>query len=80
MTAAKKPHWFPVLTDAKWISRVRKDYPLDTAGMGDDALRDEYADGWKYADTWDHLGDARQDYEYLADAYLKLLAKTRETK
>lgn len=70
-----KPWWFPVLTDDAWIACVREDYPDDTQGMDDDEIRDVYADGWKYADTWDHLGDARAEYEKLADAYLALLAK-----
>jgi hypothetical protein len=39
-------------------------------------VRDTYAGGYKYADTWDHLGDARHDYEQLADAYLDLLKRS----
>lgn len=34
---------------------------------------DEELTGRKYSDTWDHLGDARDEYEKLADAYLALL-------
>lgn len=69
-----KPWWFPVLADHQWANRIRADYPEHTVGMDDDAIRDEYADGWKYADVWDHLGDARADYEKLADDYLQLVA------
>lgn len=72
---ADKPWWFPQLTDAAWLARVRADYPDDTSGMSDDWIHGRYADGWKYADTWDNLGDARKEYEKLADAYLELLAK-----
>lgn len=75
----EKSWWFPVLADAAWCARLRTDYPEATEGMDDEALRDEYAHGWKYADTWDHLGDARAEYEKLADAYLALLAKTGES-
>lgn len=31
--------------------------------------------GWKYSDTWDHLGDAREHFEALADAFLALVEK-----
>lgn len=68
-----KPNWWPQLMDDEWRSRLRSDYPEDTAGMSDDALNEHYGAGWKYVDTWDHLGDARQDYEALADAFLKLV-------
>lgn len=68
------PWWFPQLADAEWVARIRKDYPEQTTGMSDDWVRDAYSDGWKYVDTWDHLGDARAGYEHLADAYLELLA------
>jgi hypothetical protein len=73
----EKPWWFPVLVDAEWVARIRSDYPDDTSGMDDDDIKDRYAEGWKYADTWDHLGDARAEYEQLADAYLELVAKVR---
>jgi hypothetical protein len=69
------PWWFPVITDSKWVANIRKDYPENTANMDDDEVRDHYADGRKYVDTWDHLGDARDEYEALADAYLKLLTE-----
>lgn len=67
---------FLTLTDDAWIASVRADYPEETAGMSDDCVRDTYAHGCKYADTWDHLGDAREDYEQLADAYLDLLTRS----
>lgn len=73
-TQDEKPWWFPQLADAAWCARIRSEYP-EAASLDDDEIRDEYADGWKYADTWDHLGEARAEYEKLADAYLELLAK-----
>jgi hypothetical protein len=68
------PWWFPVLTDAAWMARLRKDYPDEAGDMDDDELREYYAGGWKYSDTWDHLGDARAEYQALADSYLEALA------
>lgn len=68
-----KPWWWPQLMDDEWRASLRADYPEDTAGMDDDDLNAKYGeDGWKYVDTWDHLGDARQQFEALADAFLKL--------
>lgn len=67
--------WEPVLTDAVWIASVRADYPEDCAGLEDEEVRERYADGQKYQTTWDHLGDAREEYEPLADAFLALRAE-----
>lgn len=75
MTQNEKPWWFPELTDDAWLARIRAEYPEETAELDDDTVRDEYANGRKYADTWDHLGDARDQFEELADAYLAILAK-----
>jgi hypothetical protein len=75
-----KPWWIPELTDAAWCARIREDYPEDAADSDDDTIRDEYADGWKYADTWDHLGDAREQFEQLADAYFALTAELAKEK
>jgi hypothetical protein len=75
-TNEDRPYWFPMLTDAAWIARIRADYPDRTEGMSDEWVRETYANGCKYADTWDHLGDARHDYKMLADAYLDLLKRT----
>jgi hypothetical protein len=74
MSDELKPWWFPEITDAAWCDRIRKDYPEDAAGMDDDDIREQYADGCKYADLWDHVGDARSQFEALADAYLSMLA------
>ena len=72
---SEKPWWFPELTGATWCARIRADYPDDAGSMTDDEIRDEYADGNKYADTWDHVGDAREQFEALADAYIALLSR-----
>ena len=73
-----KPWWNPKLIDHEWCEDTRKDYPSD-AHLDDDALRDKYANGWKYQTLWDHIGDARKEHEKLADAYLALLANTPPT-
>lgn len=66
------PYWWPERTDEKWIKRIRKDYPDSTSMMSDEAIRYEYAHDARYADVWDHVGDARWDYAQLADAFLSL--------
>ena len=73
MTTDEKPWWFPEVTDAAWVERMRMEYPDETAAKGDDEVREYFADGAKYATTWDHVGDAYDEYEKLADAYLALL-------
>jgi hypothetical protein len=70
-----KPWWFPVLCDENYYKQLRDDYP-ESAGMSDDELHEDYADGRKYAVTWDHTGDAYDEYEKLADAYIELLKET----
>jgi hypothetical protein len=37
---------------------------------------DDDDDGFAFSVTWDHLGDARQQYDALAKAFLDLVAKT----
>jgi len=72
----EKPWWWPQLVNAEWRTQIRKDYPEDVSGWGDDQIDDTYADGWPYVDLWDHLGDARADWEQLANAFLKLVEET----
>lgn len=71
-----KPYWWPQPVNQEWRDRIRKDYPEEAADMDDDTIDDTYGNGWKYADLWDHLGDARADYEKLADAFLQMVAET----
>lgn len=66
---------FPTPTDAAYIARLREDYPEVCDGKSDDWVIDHYnPNGCKYVEQtlWDHLGDAGNDYERLADAYLAL--------
>ena len=72
---AGKPFWYPQPTDEAWVARIRADYPEETRDLSDGEVREEYAEGWKYETLWDHLGDARADYESLADAFLALRAQ-----
>jgi hypothetical protein len=72
---AEKPWWFPQLADAAYFARLRDDYP-DKAGLTDADLNAYFnPNDLKYVDTWDHLGDAREQFEALADAYLALLSR-----
>ncbi|NNW55473.1 MULTISPECIES: hypothetical protein [unclassified Roseobacter] len=70
-----KPWWWPQRVDQEWLQRLRQDYP-DKADWSDDSLIDYFNDGrMKFSDTWDHLGDARDEYEKLASAFLDLVEK-----
>ena len=64
--------WEPEPTDQDWIERIRSDYPEETENMSDEDIRFRYADGQKYATTWDTLGDAYAAYERLADKYWEM--------
>lgn len=66
-----RPYWYPTLCDGAYCARLREDYP-DDAHMSDEELCEEYNDGLKYSITWDHAGDAYDEYEPLADAFLEL--------
>ena len=67
-----KPWWFPRPTDAAWCAYIRSEYD-DAADLSDDEIRNKYAEGQEYATTWDHCGDAYEQFKELADAYLALL-------
>ena len=77
---SEKEWWEPVLTDAAWVASIREEYPEECEGLGDDGVREEYADGWKYCTLWDNLGDAREEHEALADAYMALRAENAALK
>lgn len=74
---SKNAWWLPILADEKWCTRIRSNYPNDAA-MDDESLRNKYANGRKYAVTWDHLGDAYDQFESLADAYRALVKRVKE--
>lgn len=77
LDAMEQEWWFPVLTEEKWLARIRKDYPED-ASRSDEVLREDYADGGKYQTLWDHTGEAYAQWEKIADAHLALIAAHRE--
>jgi len=73
-----RPWWFPVLVDDEYFKRLRDDYP-DKSHLSDSELNEYFNEyGRKYSVLWDHLGDAYEEYEKLADAYLSLLAQLQE--
>ena len=72
---SEREWWEPVVTDEEWLAEKRADYPDECAGLDDDDVREKYADGLKYQTLWDNLGDARDEHEALADAYLALRAE-----
>ena len=74
---SEKQWCYPKRTDKDWVHRTRNDYPEDTKEMSDDGVRDYYADGLKYQNLWDNLGDAVEEHEALADAYLASEARIK---
>lgn len=73
--------WEPELADDDYVARLRADYPEKCDGMSDEWVRDHFnPTGGKYIVTWDHVGDAYQQFEALADAYLALRAQSEEGK
>jgi hypothetical protein len=71
----ERPWWWLEETTAAWCQRVREDYPDDANNMDDEEVRETYADGNKYADTWDHLGDARESIDHMMDVLNALAAR-----
>ena len=69
--------WEPKLVGHETVARLRESYP-ETAHLDNAELLIHYGyEGHKYENSalWDHTGDAQDDYERLADAYLRLLSK-----
>ena len=75
----ENPWWFPVLCDEAYFARLREDYP-ENADWSDDELHSYYNDSRKYQCLWDHTGDAYEEWEPLADAYLALVQQRLEQK
>ena len=69
--------WYPQLTDSTFVAALRRDYPRD-AQLSDESLIRKYAEGRKYAVTWDHVGDAYEQFEQVADAYLAALDQLKK--
>lgn len=65
-------------TDAAYIARLRSDYPDRCEGKSDEQVKSIYnPEGFRYVECtlWDHIVDAAEDFERLADAYLELKAQ-----
>ena len=76
MMTEEKPWWWPVLTDEAWCNEMRQEFSEEIEEDDDDeTIRGDYANGMKYANTWDHTGDAAEEHEKLADAFLKLVER-----
>ena len=65
-----KPFWWPVPTDAAWGAQMRVDYP-ENAAFDDELMRQYYNHGRRYETPWDHIGEAYEEYEPLADLIIK---------
>jgi hypothetical protein len=78
---AEKPSWYPTICDKEYCKRLRQEYPEYDKDSDDEELIDYFNEGRKYEILWDHIGDAYEEYEPLADAFLKqqaLLDKAAE--
>ena len=77
-----KPWWWPEPADHTWCECARICYGKDCAGLDDDAIRAKYNFGRKFLTGWDCIGDARDEYELLAESFLgafELLSEVRKT-
>jgi|GEM_PF-6581190 len=73
MSKYKKEFWYPKLVDADYVQGLREDYPEEIEDdWDDDVVRDQFDCTSKYAQLWDNIGDAYDDFEPLADAFLEL--------
>lgn len=77
MNNKEKPYWYPQKTDSEWAEQMRRDMP-EYQHFSDDDLREKFADGKKYHVLWDHTGDAYEQFEKLADAYLEIMENATE--
>ena len=74
--AREAEYWEPVKIDENYITKLRKNYP-EHADLSDEDLLwrmeiKRFGESQKYAVLWDHIGDAYEYYEPLADAYFRL--------
>ena len=69
--------WYPTLINAEY-QRLRDDYDDKADWSGAELAKYFNEDVQKYATTWDHIGDAYNEYVALADAYLALRERVKE--
>ena len=79
MNPYKDKSWYPRRVNEETVARLREDYPEGTEVLSDGEVLAKY--GYFYAkfenpSLWDHTGDALEDYEPLAEAFLELLKET----
>ena len=70
-----KPWWWPTVIDEAHIAGLREEYP-EKADLSDEDLLEYFDEGketGEFSITWDHVGDAYEEYEKLARAFLKLV-------
>lgn len=78
MKLYKDEWWYPIRMDAAYVERLRRDYPDGTAGKDDATVRADYDSCEKYEHSWDHQGEAYDQFEPLADAFLLLESRAVE--
>lgn len=71
IAAAAERWWFPERADKAYCDERRRIYD-EAKGMTDAETVDHYNEGRKFRALWDHVGDAYEAYEPLAEAYLEL--------
>ena len=74
-----KPWWWPQIIDDDYIKTLRQEYVEDTKGLSDEDVLCHFDNGKKkgqFSITWDHIGDAYEEYEQLAKVFLKLINET----
>lgn len=75
MSKTKKEWWYPKLIDSDYVKKLREDYPDGTQGLDDEMALEKFDNSQKYSTLWDHVGEAYEQFEPLADAYLELEGK-----
>lgn len=77
----ERPYWWPVKIDENYIGELRKNYS-EFEEASDVQILHHFCEGRAiggYSTTWDHLGDAYDDYAGLADAFLALVSRLKLT-
>jgi hypothetical protein len=79
MSSTKTPSWWPRVIDDNRIADLRKMYPETTDGMSNEVVLSYYEEGKPkggFTTLWDNVGEAYEDYEKLATAFLRLVKET----
>lgn len=76
----EKPYWHPLQRQQEFINEMKIDYPEDAHLSDDEIMKKHEEFGRKYSVCWDHIGDAWNDYEPLADAFIELEEKYNKLK